>query len=374
MATLSASNVTKTSVTLTCSGAGSPSNTRYWVFTCGGESKTVSNTSTSASCTFTGLTPGVTYSATCRYGPASNKEQYSGGSTSFTTDSPQTIPSGTANLSLSSKTPNSLTIKVSGMGSISATRTFYWYRNGSRVSIETGVAGSTTTDTYTFKNLSANTSYLIRFEYKRTGDEYDTYYVEKSFTTNPDYTHSLSLSTSATYNSISATVKLQAAVSYDVDCTVTLDGGRDLDATIYAGQTSRTRTWTSDITAATKYTIGLKDNLKDETQSKVRRTKNNFKWSTNISKGATFDLKYSDWNDFTSQLSDKAAYYGVTYNPATISKGDTLTAEKFNNIVATINKLVNGGYGDCVTTMSSVKTGDPVTADLINGIKNCLNE
>lgn len=372
MASLRASNITKTSVTLTCSGAGSPSNTRYWVFTCGGVSKTVSNTSTSASCTFTGLTPGITYSATCRYGPASNKEQYSGGSTSFTTEDTQTLPSGTASLTLSSSTPESLTIKVSGIGSISATRTFYWYRNGSRVSMRTGVSGSTTTDTYTFKNLSANTSYLIRFEYKRTGDEYDTYYVEKYFTTKKDYT--LSLTTSATYNTITATVTLDKILDYDVDCTFTLDGSRTLDATISAGQISRTRTWTSDINPATKYMIGLKDNNRDKEWSQVRRTKNNFQWSTTVSKGATFNLKYSDWNNFTSQLSAKAAYYGITYNPATISKGDTLTAEKFNNIVATINKLVNGGHGDCVTKMSSVKTGDPVTADLINGIKNCLNE
>lgn len=374
MATLTATLVTKTSVELECSGAGSPTETRYWTFTCNGETIVKNNKKTSASCTFTGLKPGKTYKATCRYGPASDKTKYNGGTETFTTNPTELLPSGTASLKCVESKPNSLKIEVSGIGSISATRTFYWYLDGRRVDYTTGVSGSKTSDTYTFTGLSPETKYYVEFQYKRTGDEYDTYYVQEAFTTKPDYKYSLSLSTSATHNTISATVTLDEAVSYDVDCSFTLDGARTLDATIPAGQLSRTRTWTTDIKPATGYTIGLKDNLRNLSWTQKRRTKNNFSWSTKVQQGIEFNITASDWNDFTDQLSSKASYYGITYSPATMQKGYKLTAERFNNIVATINKLVTNKCGDCVTKMSSVSVGDPVTAELINDIAICLNE
>lgn len=104
------------------------------------------------------------------------------------------------------------------------------------------------------------------------------------------------------------------------------------------------------------------------------RTKNNFSWSTDVSSGKEFNLKASDWNKYTSQLSSKASYYGITYNPAEVSTGDKLTAEKFNNIVATINKLVDGNKDGCVTKMSSVSAGDSVTAACLQLLAKCLNE
>lgn len=374
--TLTASGITKTSVTLTSSGAGSPSKTRYWTFTCGGETKVVSNQSTSASVTFTGLSPGTTYSATCRYGPASNQTQYSGGSCTFTTDSPQLLPSGTASLSLVSSTANSLKVKVSGMGTISATRTFYWYLDGRRIDYTTGVSGSTTSATYEFTGLSPNTSYQVEFRYKRTGDEYDTYYTTSSFQTKEEYNYSLKFTTSATATSVTATVSLTSGTTtYDVDCTFTLDGARYLDATISAGQTSRTRTWTTDITPATAYTVGLKDNLRNLSWTQKRRTKNNFSWSTNVSSGVQFKLLATDWNEYVSQLQAKGVYYGYSdYSPASVSKGDVFTAVKLNGAAKVINWLVDNGKGDCTTKINGVSAGDQVTAAKINALARCLNE
>ena len=294
MATLKASSITKTSVTLTCSGAGPATTTRYWY--CVLTASTAStrkqygyNKGTSHSITFTGLEPGTRYTAECRYGPNLDKLRA-------------------------------------------------WADNGSTSG--TFYGGSTPFQT----------------------DEEIT------------YNHSLSLTTSATYNTISATVTLDSYQTYDVKCTLLLDGGRELEATIPAYSLSRTRTWTTNIESGTRYTITLKDELRGLTFSSVRRTKNNFSWSTSIVSGGVFNLKASDWNKFTSQLSDKASYYGITYNPATVNKGDTLTAEKFNNIVATINKLVDGNKGDCITRMSSVSKGEPVTASCIKKLATCLNE
>lgn len=294
MASLSASGITKTRATLTCSGAGTPSKTRYWYYvltsyTASDRKQYGYNQSTSHSITFTGLEPGTTYYAECRYGPDLDK-------------------------------------------------------------LRTWADGGSTSGTYSGGSTSFTTDEDISYDY------------------------TLSLSTSATSDSISAMVMVDNYQSYDIKCVFRLDGARELDATISAYSLSRTRTWTSGITPGTRYTITLVDQLRGLTFSSVRRTKNNFSWSTNIVSGGPFNIKASDWNDFTSQLSSKASYYGITYNPAMVSKGDKLTAEKFNNIVATINKLVDGDCGDCLTRMSYVSAGDAVTADMINKLAKCLNE
>ena len=194
--------------------------------------------------------------------------------------------------------------------------------------------------------------------------------------TTKGYTHSLSFSTSATATSITATVRLTSGTTdYDVDCSFTLDGARTLDATISAGQTSRTRTWTTGIAPATAYMIALEDNLRNLSWGQVRRTKNNFAWSTNVTSGATFNILASDWNEFTSQLKAKGAYYGYTdYSPETVSKGGTFTAAKFNGAATVINWLVDNNKGDCTTKLDSVKTGDAIMASKINALATCLNQ
>lgn len=579
MATLSYSGLTKTSVTLTSSGAGTPSNNRYWTFTItpGGFSDVVGpNKSTSASCSFSGLSPGTTYTATCRYGPASNKTQYSGGSCTFTTDSPQTLPSGTAKLSEVSKTTTSLKIKASGMTSYSSfTRTFYWFLNGSHVKTTTGVAGTTTSDIYEFTGLSPGTTYTVRFEYKRTGAEYDTYYVSEDFTTyyedsadvfvskvtnnsvtidinnitptpyskyvrcvvngitkstlitastttqtcsftfdslspNTEYkidagirvinddvstrtwrdnsksfttislNYTLSLTGTSTIGceensdgtftiipKVILTASISPAQSVDIDITYKLDS-RSFTKTLTAGTTSLNGTFTTDIVQGTTYTCSIvdefgktagpisitvitanykilnitssstynqisinatispaqtydipftytltygtttrsfnavrpagstslspefssipeatgcefyiKDWIRDKTLGPYkRRTKNNFSWSTNVSSGALFNLKASDWNEFTSQLSTKCNYYSLagTYTFDTANKGANFTAKMFNQAVEAINGLVDWNSGDCVTKMSKVSTGDSVMADDINQLAKCLNE
>lgn len=234
-----------------------------------------------------------------------------------------------------------------------------------------------------FTDLQFNTQYDIKFSIRNNdgGSQGDggtrTFFSTASATTeNPNYT--LSFAQSSTYNSISATVTLSEKQSFDVTCTVYLDNARSLDATISAGSLSRTRTWTSNIDSATIYKITLEDNIRNLSWNKRYRTKNNFSWSTDVSAGKQFNILATDWNKFTSQLSTKATDYDVTYNPATVAKGDKLTAEKYNNIAATINNIVNAEtekkLGNCTTTVSTVKAGDRVMADAINQLASCLNE
>lgn len=276
---------------------------------------------------------------------------------------------------------NKISMSLSGITSRSYSR---WARFQVGTTIKAVLLSAyATSASCDFTDLQFNTQYDIKFSIRNNdgGSQGDggtrTFFSTASVTTeNPNYT--LSFAQSSTYNSISATVTLSEKQSFDVTCTVYLDDARSLDATISAGSLSRTRTWTSNIEPATIYKITLEDNIRNLSWNKRRRTKNNFSWSTDVSVGKQFNILATDWNKFTSQLSAKATDYDVTYNPATVAKGDKLTAEKYNNIAATINKIVTAEkekkLGDCTTTVSTVKAGDRVMADSINQLASCLNE
>lgn len=280
-------------------------------------------------------------------------------------------------------TQNSVTITISGMSS--PTKTRYWqfktYKNDTsgtfvKTTTDSNSAGITSIS-HTITGLTSNTAYYTIIKYGPNTDYAYTLNTTAYYQTiNINYT--LSFAQSSTYNSISATVTLSKKQSFDVTCTVYLDDARSLDATISAGSLSRTRTWTSNIEPATIYKITLEDNIRNLSWNKRYRTKNNFYWSTDVSAGKQFNILATDWNKFTSQLSTKATDYDVTYNPATVAKGDKLTAEKYNNIAATINKIVTAEkekkLGDCTTNVSTVKAGDQVMAADINQLAACLNE
>lgn len=253
MATLKASSVTKTSVRLTSSGAGTAAKTRYWYFkiTPGNITDYTSNTSTSGYVDIDELSPGTSYTAQCRYGTdltalkkwasdGTTTGTYSGGTCTFTTLSPQLLPSGTAKLELISKSSHTLKIKVSGIGSNSSfTRTFYWYLNGVRQTdkTETGVSGTTTSAICEFTGLQPETEYTIEFRYKRTGAEYDTYYKSDSFTTSAAYPTTDSASydassiktTSGTIylNNITPRNYVRTARFYWYNCTSGASGHKD---------------------------------------------------------------------------------------------------------------------------------------------------
>ena len=155
-----------------------------------------------------------------------------------------------------------------------------------------------------------------------------------------------------------------------------LSSPRSFSATKDPGTTHVDATF-SNVPSATKCTLWVVDNTRNVTSSKyVRRTKNNFSWSTNVTAGANFNLLASDWNAYTSQLKAKLEYYATekTYSPATVAKGDQLTATKLNNIAAVINWLVDNNKGDCTTKVAGVSAGDPVTAAKINLLATCLNQ
>lgn len=274
-----------------------------------------------------------------------------------------------------SVTPTTVTIYVTRITSRSYARTVRCVKGNTRY--ENTLSAYSTSTSFSFTGLDPETSYYFEVGI-RAPDGTRTFYEKVNgdgYVTTSSYDYSLSFTTSATSSTVSATVTLTSGtVNYDIDCNFTLDGARTLDATISAGSTSRTRTWTTNITPATVYEVGLTDNLRSKSWTTKRRTKNNFKWSTTVAKGATFNLLASDWNDYTTQLKTKAAYYGRNYSPATVATGDQLTATKMNNIAAVVNWLVDNNKGDCKTKLAHVDVGDVVTADKINALATCLNE
>lgn len=479
-ATMTVVNVTQTTATVESYGAGKPTATRYWFFRCNNETKMVSNKSTSASVTFTGLSPGTFYTAECKYGPDKNNPKYDGGSITFYTNIDFATSDNASYNYSESYTNVDLSLYNITSRNYPRTVTFEWYNTssgGSEQSTETLLA-NTTQIPRSMKNLTSGTTYRFRItlanpngvttydsgyfyvttkayatsdsgsysytagptnvhlyltyitsrDYDRTvyyywenmrtggsgeknevlaanktsndkdminltmGDQYKfriyvknpagniTYDSDYFYVTISDYT--LSMTLSSTYNSVTVTVTLNKTLSYDVDLTVQLDGGRDLEIDINAGSITRSRTWTSGITAATGYTVTLIDNLRNKRFTSKKRTKNNFSWSTNVSSGKKFNLKADDWNEMTSQLKAKCSYYGFSPSDyselgngfSTAVKGRNLTAVMYNQAVHAINILVDNNKGDCVTSISEVSKGSPVTASCIKKLATCLNE
>ena len=304
---------------------------------------------------------------------ASYNNGYSDGSGSATLTIYPTTDSGsysyTANLT-------SVRLNLTNITSRSYSRTVYYYwentKTGNSGEKNQVLSAGKTTDYRDMLNLTTDTQYKFRI-YVTNPDGIITYDTGYFYVTTLSYDYELSMALSSTYNSITVTVTLNKTLSYDIDLTVQLNGSRDLDISISAGSITRSRTWTSNITAATVYTVKLIDNTRNKTFTSKKRTKNNFHWSTNVSAGLKFDLKASDWNELTNQLSSKCAYFSVTVNSFTsATKGKRLTADMYNQVARAINALV--GKGDCVTSVPSVSKGGPIMADSLQLLANCLNE
>ena len=372
-------SVSYTSAKITASASSTATNDRYWtIYLDGYVYDYVYNKAQSISYEFDGLDEGTTYSVKVRYGP--NYDDWSAGSATFTTKTSVTYPSTDyGSCSIKSVTSTSVLVSLDYITPRDYERTvyFHWYntKTGAGKSPYKILEAYGTEKDREMPNLTTGTEYRFYITVENPAGV-ETYRSSYMYATPSAYDYTLSLTTSSTATTISATVTLNAVQSYDVDLTLYLDDDRSLEADIAAGSLSRTRTWgtTTPLTPATKYVVKLKDKLRDKEFTQTRRTKNNFAWSTTVATGEPFIITAADWNEYTSQLSSKASYYGKDYNPATVKKGDALTAEKYNNIAAVINWLVDNNKGDCTTKLNGVSTGDPVTAAKIKNLAKCLNE
>lgn len=346
-----------------------------------GKATLYANISTSCSYTFYGLTPNTTY----RYRGALYDEDgnfynyypsYGNYYYEETTHYPMT-DYGSAKVD--NITPTSVDVILSSITSRNYARTveFYW-RN-----TVTGASGAPTKtldayDTSIDRNMpNLTTGYKYEFivrVYNPNGDL--TWESPKLYATPTAYNYSLWITYAVNATTISVTVTVNEVQDFDILLTGYLDDARNLDFDIDAGKLSRTRTWGTEtkLIPATEYKVTIKDQLRSMSWDKYVRTNNNFAWSSVVKAGEPFAITADEWNDYTSQLKAKAAYYGVSYNPATVKTGDELTASKMNNIAAVVNAIVDGGQAGCTTKLAHVDPGDAVTAKKIQALADCLNE
>lgn len=272
-----------------------------------------------------------------------------------------------------------ITCVFDGLGAIENNRTVTWYLDGVKYKTETG-SGSKTSYTYTFTGLEPDTAYDIMVNMTTPSGFDKDYYPEEEIRTDAiSYNHTLRFTCWTTASRVYAMVELTSGVaSYDINAAFKINGSNALECDIPAGSLSRTRYWYSFITPGTEYRVTLEDKLRGLEWYIDVMTKNDFSWAETVASGKEFNIKATgtgSWNDFTSQLKTKEQFHTGTNRTFTSAVADgNFTAAMFNQAVNAINNLVSNGADGCVTRMSTVSKGDPITAADINKLANCLNE
>lgn len=102
----------------------------------------------------------------------------------------------------------------------------------------------------------------------------------------------------------------------------------------------------------------------------------NFNWDAAKTTGGTYNLTYSEWNGLLDKINEFRAYKGLS-QITTFNK--TTTSGALSNIVApsatSFNAAINGinTMAKTIATPSAVSTGDKITADKLNTLRNSLN-
>lgn len=329
-------------------------------------SMTLSAGNTSLSRTASGLNPGTQYKFRIRVVNPAGVETYNSGYTYVTTRDYSLY------LSLSTQygtkgSEVTFTVTFSTALTMSTDITFTL---GTRTSTHTIAAGRTSAS-FTFY-VDPNTTYSCSIQDTYGKTAYGTITSAQQYTIR-------NITTSSTSNTITISADVVNPPSFETSFTFYLSytgtDTRSFTRTLAANSNKVSGTFSS-VPPATACEIWFKDNTRGVTFDKIkRRTKNDFSWSTTVATGAKFNLLASDWNEYTSQLKSKASYYGYSdYSPATVSKGTTFTAVKFNGAAKVINWLVENNKGDCSTKLNGVSAGDNVTANKIKLLALCLNE
>ncbi len=95
----------------------------------------------------------------------------------------------------------------------------------------------------------------------------------------------------------------------------------------------------------------------------------NFSWTYTKTKGGSFNLTATEWNNLTARINAFRAYKGLgNYSFTYAYKGNDFTAAMYNQAVNAIKGI--SGYGSYLYTVSK---GDPVTAAGLNALRDELN-
>lgn len=353
---VSYSSRTATSLTFSYSFTNGSSNYKA---VCNGVTKTMS--SNSGTITFTGLSPGTSY--TCYIYDVSYDQYTALDSASGTTAS----ITGTISASAASSTSMSLSF------SLNYSYGYRLYRStsysGTKTLISSGTASS---GSYTDTGLSPATSYYY-WLYDSDGNQLD---YDVATTTTPTYT--VSYNNNGGSGSISSQTK-----TYNI--ALTLSGGSGFSRTNY----TLTKWNTAANGGGTDYALGDSYTANADVTLYAIWTKNTiskFTWrgsdandNTYITSGANVSNITADrWNNYLrAKISEVETALGMSHattDPAT--QGGSFTATLYNQIVAALTTLAN----HCGTSgvPASKSQGDTIFATLFNNpggaaIKQALN-
>lgn len=136
--------------------------------------------------------------------------------------------------------------------------------------------------------------------------------------------------------------------------------------------------FTYDVTANTTYYVWVKSyagedsgyvDLYIEPPEAAAVRPSNFSWTYAKTKGGSFNLTATEWNNLTARINAFRAYKGLSnYSFTYAYKGDDFTAAMYNQAVNAIKGI--SGYGSYLSTVSK---GDTVTAAGLNLLRDELN-
>lgn len=96
---------------------------------------------------------------------------------------------------------------------------------------------------------------------------------------------------------------------------------------------------------------------------------NKFSWTNAKASGNPFNLTATEWNNLTENINDVRVYKTMAeYSFTTAVKGNNFTATMYNQAVKAIKGI--SGYG---TSLSEVSKGDTVTAKKLNDLVTAIN-
>ncbi len=136
------------------------------------------------------------------------------------------------------------------------------------------------------------------------------------------------------------------------------------DAFLARGSNYRVRVFVVNVSGEVSETSGWMD---VSIPAKVRPDK--FQWTYPKVQGGDFHLTAAEWNAFTANINAMRDYYSLSpYSFSTAQAGNDFTAGHYNQARQAIQDI--DGYGTYIPT---VRTGDAVTADVMNTIVSELN-
>ena len=293
-----------------------------------------------------------------------------------------------ATLSAKALSTSKVKLTVSGLdGNYAYYRYIEWYVDGELYDDTSATEPGDTSVTITIKGLDAGTRYTFKAKiYRYDNDDLLATLSAKATTDEEEDAGSFSIS-STTETSVKISISYPNGASY---CRVFIyEGSTEISTSSYLTKTTYTY---SDLSPDTTYKINVYFYTSSSAssvyyqctaQSFTTDSAPAFSWtyagykSGSLIKGSQkisgygFYVSASEWNELINttilKLKSKGKYSSSSYPMTTASSGSKFTATMFNQVRFAIGSMVSTGITD-------KSKGDPILADDLNTLMNCLNQ